>query len=209
MGNEYLKRNKMENDSNTTITEPQYRLSILICTLIGREGLLYELTQFLEKQKRPEVEILIESDDGSMPIGAKRNLMIDKAKGEFVAFVDDDDWVSSDYVDDILAALEQDPDCVGICGEIKSDNTVYNGLRFEHSIEYAGWYTGADGVLYRTPNHLNPVKKEIASVVRFDGTKNGGEDYDYSQRLRPLLSKEIFVDKILYYYRLGMAGQSW
>jgi len=40
-----------------------------------------------------------------MTIGAKRNQLLHRAKGDYVAFVDDDDLVSSDYVNKVLSAV--------------------------------------------------------------------------------------------------------
>lgn len=54
-------------------------------------------------------------------------------------------------------------------------------------------------VYYRNPNHLNPVKKELAIQVPYKEI-NFGEDKDYSERLFPLLKTEVYISGIIYYY---------
>jgi len=173
------------------------KLSILICTINGREKKLDRLLQILDKQKNRMEEILIEKDDKQMTTGAKRNILLQKAKGDYVAFIDDDDTVSEDYIPQILKAVRTNPDCVGIQGIINSRATNTN-KKFTHSIKYKSWFS--DGVVYyRCPNHLNPIKRSIALSVGFPNiTKQ--EDKAFSLAIRPLLKTEVCINNILYYY---------
>jgi glycosyltransferase involved in cell wall biosynthesis len=178
------------------------KLSILICHLAARGELLARLQRILQPQivGRP-VEILTESDGGQMPIGAKRNLLIQRATGEFVAFVDDDDRVSDDYVARILAALEADPmlDCLGIEGIFTTGGAQrLFPKHFIHSLRYDRWFE-EQGVYYRPPNHLNPIARRHASQVPFP-EKNFGEDHDWSMAIRPRLQRETYLKGPIYFY---------
>lgn len=53
-------------------------------------------------------------DNRKRTTGAKRNDLIDLAKGEYVTFIDDDDWAGANYVQSILGAIDQYPgtDCI-------------------------------------------------------------------------------------------------
>lgn len=179
------------------------RLSILVCTLVSRKQLLEELLIRLSSQleARDNVEIVIKEDNGEMTIGDKRNLLLDEARGKYVAFVDDDDLVAPDYVDKVIKATLNEPDCCGIEGMVTFDGGV--SKKFVHSIQYKNWYEHG-GVYYRCPNHLSPVKTELARQVRFPG-RSMGEDQDYSMRLLPLLKTEEYIEGILYYYRYRSA----
>ncbi len=172
------------------------RLSILVTTLRRRRKLLERLTQRLTPQLRDDVELVIALDNGELPVGEKRNALLDKARGEYVAFVDDDDLVADDYVARVLEAVAAGPDCVGLEGEITLDGGPPQ--RFVHSIVYDRWFE-ANGTYYRCPNHVNPVKREIAVEVRFPLT-DVGEDHEYSQGLRTRLRTEVFVPWPLYFY---------
>lgn len=172
--------------------------SILICSLESRAERLSKLVDFIvsSKYSGSTIEVLTEIDDGDVAVSDKRNKLLLRSNGEYVAFVDDDDTVSADYVSRILKAIEQKPDCVGIEGTIPIDGKEF---LFSHSIEYAGWYSSGS-VYYRTPNHLNPVRADIARSVRFKTGMRFGEDADYSRRLYSRLRSEVFLPGPIYFY---------
>ena len=175
--------------------EGEYRLSILICSLNDREEKLKGLLEELEKQHHEAVEILVEVDNGKISTGAKRNRLLKKAKGDYIAFIDDDDMVSVNYIVKILEALKTDPDCCSLEGILFRPNQTYP---FYHTIECDRWHQEG-GKYYRTPNHLNTVKRELALQTGFLRIDRG-EDVDYSTRIRHLLKTEAHIKGVLYYY---------
>lgn len=182
------------------------KLSILIPTIPERANMLISLLKELEKQKEIyywDVEIII-NDDTRLSIGAKRNLLLNEARGEYVSFVDDDDTISSTYIQDIMEGLKSNPDCLSLRGVITWDGA--NPEIFEHSIKYNSYITHTlpvNGIKYeRYPNHLNVIKASIAKQFKFPEL-NHGEDTDWATQLRDsgLLKKEVYIDKVLYHYQ--------
>lgn len=168
----------------------------------SRKKLLTRLLDVLEPQKNEEIEIVIESDDGQMSIGKKRNLLLDRATADYVAFIDDDDLVTSDYVQKIMHSLQSKPDCVGLQGII-----TFQGKSpkiFIHSLKYKTWFE-ENNIYYRCPNHLNPIKRELALQVKFPES-NFGEDKDFSQRILPLLQNEVYINSVIYHYLYEKGG---
>jgi glycosyltransferase involved in cell wall biosynthesis len=149
-----------------------------------------------------QCEILWESDNGERTTGEKRNSLLSKATGEYVAFFDDDDWPSPIYVSSILSAIKTRPDCCSLLGEITTDGA--NPELFEHSIKYPEWRTNTDSVIRyeRNPNHLNPIKASIAKQIKFQHI-NYGEDRVWSEELckSGLLKTESKIENVIYYYR--------
>lgn len=176
------------------------KLSILIPSIKCREDLLERLMGVLFEQwhmNKANVELLTMVDDGEKSIGQKRQELLEQATGDYVCFIDDDDLVPEDYVEATLKALETEPDCVGW----KMDRRM-NGRPDSiqiHSLKFKEWGKFKDGTHYRTPNHLNPIRRELALQVGFKDL-NAGEDKDYSDRIRPLLKTEVFLDRIMYTY---------
>jgi hypothetical protein len=177
-------------------------LSILICSLNSRQRQLNELLSILEPQIRGQpVEILIEKDGGTMPIGTKRNLLLKRASRKYLAFVDDDDKVDPAYVPLILNAIKtgNEPDCIGMVGVMVGGR--YNGWMFRHSITVNRWCKDKKNLLFfRTPNHLNPIKSSLAKTITFP-VSNFGEDRAYSDAIRLLLRTERFIEHPIYYYQ--------
>jgi len=180
-------------------------LSILICTITGREKPLNELLEILNNQKNEKVEILLNKDNREKTVGKKRNELINQSKGRYVCFIDDDDIVSDDYINKILYSIKKsNPDVVGL----ELDYLV-NGVkkgRAYHSLQYKSWYEEINKEMpnqmkyYRNPNHLNPVKIEIAKKVMFPEV-NFREDYDYSMRMLPHLKTEEYITGPIYTYQ--------
>jgi len=172
------------------------KLSILICALEKRKQLLENLVKCLKLQGNENVEILADIDNGERSVGTKRNNLLYNASGEYVCFIDDDDYISPFYTSNILKAIETGVDCIGLCGIIVQPRR--EPKLFIHSLKYKEW-SEDDNAYYRCPNHLNPVKREIAIKVGFPDISYH-EDMDYSVRLRPELKTETYIIDPLYFY---------
>lgn len=175
-----------------------FTLSILICTLPERVGYLRRLMVSLEKQAngRP-VEILTDNRGRNISIGAKRNALLNWARGGYVAFVDDDDEVAGNYVQLVLQALRSKPDCAELRGEITTNGM--NPKPFIHTIACKEWHE-KDGIYWRMPNHLNAIRRELALQAGFP-EKSFGEDHDFSKRVQPFLKTQGEIPQTIYYYR--------
>lgn len=185
------------------------KLSILIPSLESRVKMLGALVAELARQvvdagAHGEVEILTAPDKGEKTVGAKRNELIERAKGDFVVFVDDDDGVAEDYVFQILEAITQNPeiDCVGMRAIMTRGETEHQ-RQVVYSLHYPGGFESG-GIYYRPPCHLTPVRRGIANQFRY-GDVSLGEDANWSNNVagRKVMKKEFFVDKILYHYRFN------
>jgi glycosyltransferase involved in cell wall biosynthesis len=187
-------------------------LSILIPTIPSREADFGLLTEHLQAQivalsAEDKVEIISLNDDKRLPIGEKRQLLLEMAGGDYVAFIDDDDWVPDHYAGSILAAIEEKPDCIGFYQRCTQDGL---NARFAClSNKYDSWAENQDGFHYvRTPNHLNPVKRSIALQVGYTPDCRYAEDKDYSDRLKAseLIQTEVLIPEVMYFYRYRRAG---
>ena len=95
--------------TETTTTQSLERkymiLSILTPTIPGREKQLQALQQKIEGQIGGQpVEHLILSDNRKRSIGAKRQALVNIARGQYIAFVDDDDDIADSYVAELVTA---------------------------------------------------------------------------------------------------------
>lgn len=177
-----------------------YKLSILICSLDKRKALLTRLLSDLLNQVEhyDNIEILIEVDNGELTIGEKRQRLLDRANGQYLCFIDDDDLVSSDYIEKTITALENNPDCLSLTGML-----YHHGRRvkpFIHSIRYTE-YSEDNKAYYRPPNHLNVVRTEIARKYGFPKLDHG-EDTDYAMRMcrGEDLKRETEIEGVIYHY---------
>lgn len=179
--------------------------SILIPTLFERAKLYGRLRAQLDAQisaagLQDRVEILDLCDNRELSLGAKRNRLVERARGEFIAFIDDDDSVSANYVNLICEALVKHPhvDCLGITGRVYFRGAhphpfVYS-LRYDH-------YFSQGGVYYRPPYLLNPMRRALAQQFRYANVSYN-EDQDWAMRVARahLLQTEFFLEPVIYHY---------
>lgn len=176
-------------------------LSILIPTMHKRAHFLKRLMRVLSPQCNAHpgrVELLTSTDNGEAPIGVKRNTLMAEAKGRYLAFVDDDDLVSTDYVSKILTAIQSTHDVCGIEGVMTWDGT--NPERFVCSMRNGPVWRKENGVYLRPPNHLCPVKRELALKSTFPPL-DFAEDKAYTDGLFPHLRTQEMIFGAVYFYQ--------
>ncbi len=177
------------------------RLSILIPTLPQRKRFLDPLYDELERQRKvfeKEVEILVLLDQGQRSIGSKRNRLKELAIGEYIVFIDDDDWVSENYIEYILSAIkEYNTDVITFLA-----NVVINGgsalpcvysSRFKDDKNHSTHYE-------RLPNHICPVRSSCSPHFH---DLSFGEDTIYARDLKNNIASEVHIPYFLYYYKFS------
>jgi glycosyltransferase involved in cell wall biosynthesis len=191
-------------------------LSILICTIPQRKEkfnlLLAEIEkQIIENNCINDVEICTRDDDNEiykglplLNVGAKRNLLLEISSNEFICFIDDDDWIAENYIKNILEAIKSNPniDCIGFMQNYLVDGkTQIGGDKVCISLKYEKWDLNVDGfIAVRTPHHLTPIKRK--HCIDAGGYKNleRAEDIEFSNRVKPFLKKEYFINDVMYFY---------
>ena len=181
------------------------KLSILICTLPEpfRDGnFLKDISKNLTLQVMGRsVQILYLGDNKSMTVGEKRNHLMNIAKGQRIAFVDDDDQVTDNYIDKLLEYCELDYDCVGIGVKFTKDGqgeSIYD-YSFSKNINFRDPKRGGVRIYGRMPNHLCLWKKEIAMRCKFPDM-NIGEDHIWAED-QILKGYSFFkTEEIIYHY---------
>jgi len=179
-------------------------LTICIPTIEGREADYQNLVDCLTYQiaglpigEQDSVKVISCCDNKQMPIGFKRQLLLNNVHTEWFVMIDDDDDVADYYIVEIVEALKQGPDCVG-----------FNGVMITNKKKREDWvisnkhkhWVNKGGVYLRHTNHIVPVRASIAKAVGFDKQMKHGEDYKYSMGLVGKVGKEVFIDKEMYYY---------
>jgi len=178
--------------------------SILVCTVPSRvndglNNIIKELQRQIDVAGQGQVELLYLGDNKKRTVGQKRNNLLQLATGEYVSFIDDDDFVSINYVANILPLLDgTDVICFRshLTWNGQEMNPTYFSKDFPRNADYRDRYE-------RLPNHLMPVRRALALQVGYhDITVH--EDNDYSERLKPLLKTEKQIPEILYHYRFDV-----
>lgn len=174
--------------------------SILILTMAGREELLGRLLDCLAPQveKHPDIEVMVKKSVKGLEVGEMRQQMLEKALGEYVCFVDDDDMVSPRYVETIYPLLDG-VDYIGFPVNTYRDGSFYCAAY--HSLKHKNWMSDK---LYaqRDISHLNPMRRELALQAKMEG--GYGEDGRWSVRIRELgiVKTEHYIPEVMYLYMM-------
>jgi hypothetical protein len=178
-------------------------LSILICSVdieerqIKLKKLISELNRQISKNYAEEIiEVIVDTDNMSKSVGQKRNDLIHKAQGEFICFIDDDDFISENYLSSILYNLNSAIDIL-LIGIEHIVNGV-NSIKILPSLYIDNLNTG-EAVLKTNHLHLCPHKKSISEMVLFDCV-NFAEDMIYSQKIVKHINNYYLIKNPIYIY---------
>jgi hypothetical protein len=196
----------MHRHTETTTTQFLERnhmiLSILTPTIPGREKQLHALQTRIEAQSSAprssgQVEHLILSDNRKRSIGAKRQALLDIARGQYIAFVDDDDDIADGYVEELLAAAASGADVITFM-----QAATYNGKKsvVDFQLRQGDQYFNPGGITIRDAWHVNAWRRSRVAHCKF-GETNYGEDLTWCLQARRMAETTVHIPKILHFYR--------
>lgn len=173
------------------------RYQILIPHMPHRHAKLIDLLAVLAVQMQPDVEVLIYADNLEASYAEKCQALADASTADYTSHLANDDSVSPDFIPRIMEALDQDPDYVGF--RVRYTEAGVRQQPVIHSLQCGGWSDTVEG-LYRDLMYYNPIRRELAQMVRFRGPFC---DTEWADDLRALgcVKTEVFIDDELHYYQ--------
>lgn len=118
--------------------------------------------------------------------GHSYNVGIDKAKGQYIGFIDADDFVSSEYIETLIWGINDNPT----------------------DVIYLDWQDTATGEIIRRPDNYAPwkaiYKREI--MPRFCESHKYHFDVAFYDELKRKGFNRSYVDKLLYFYNSVRPG---
>lgn len=179
-------------------------LSVLICSTHTRwdtfgqaiQRQIWDQYAALTAEDQDRVEVLMLTDNKRLMLGAKRNVLVDTAQGDYIVFVDDDDRLEPDYLAALLAATASNADVLTFLVSVSLNGEPPKPCRY--SIKFRRDRNTSAGY-ERLPNHICAVRRTLARQVSFPHIAYG-EDSGYAKLLLPHLRTEHHIPRVLYHY---------
>ena len=132
--------------------------------------------------------IVIHLEENSGGASRPRNIGLEHATGEYIAFIDSDDMVTDNYISKIIKEIERNPDII-----------------------FLSWKSKAQQVIMKTqPPKWNcsvwcrVYKREIIGNARFDEDLRIAEDWKFNQQIK--FKTKVCIKDIVYLYNNGRKG---
>ncbi|MBQ5984348.1 MAG: glycosyltransferase [Bacteroidales bacterium] len=152
--------------------------------------------------------VIIHQDN--LGVSSARNKGIQVARGEYIAFIDSDDWVDPDYLKELLFALTDRQSDLSVCGLAQEFSDGHQTL---FSCNRSSFILSPDTVelftdLNRSYLLFGPVVKLYRrEIIRkwkicFDITSSYGEDLMFNISYLNHVTSITTIDTVLYHYRI-------
>jgi glycosyltransferase involved in cell wall biosynthesis len=175
------------------ISKDNHFVSVIIPT-INRKS-LSEVLEGLNNQTRQPDEILVMEDKFGKGQSVMRNEGIEKAKGNFVAFLDDDNVPNKDWLEIFIKEIEKH-NADGVSGNYLEDDPFLNEIRVRRNfpkevLDNANGYFGIGGNCMYKKSSLEKLKKQNGFI--FNPENRISQDIELALRLRFLNFKLVYV----------------
>ena len=153
----------------------------------------------------------IEKENGG--VSSARNLGIEHSKGEYITFIDSDDWVDSDYLEVLYTALIDENADISVstykrfhmadnCWYVHSFQRGYEKRVFTNQ-ELIDEFIDLDTFDYSYRYVCGKlVRKCLLDKIAFNEMTTLGEDMEFWLKLYLISNKVVFVNRDSYIYRL-------
>ena len=142
------------------------------------------------KKYPDKVKSFIKENGGQ---GSARNLGMEKAKGEYISFVDSDDWIDLEALEEMYNLAKTEKSDIVICDMIDhySDYTIYHNC------------TKYNSVFEVTPSACNKIfRKKIIKDLKFL-SRLWYEDFNFTTKILFNTDKISNISKGFYHYNCG------
>src|SRR4029079_9997187 len=174
-------------------------LTVIVPSIPSRMESLYGVLNDLFKQADGKpVEIVCLLDNRKSNLSEKRNQAIKNAKGRFISFVDDDDKIEPDYVDQILEAIKTNPKADCVVFDVLVHGYTPEPKLCAYGIEYE---QGENETSYlRKPNHVMAYRTEISRKHEYRKDLSAiSEDTEWAERASKDIQSQARISKTLYH----------
>ena len=193
---------------NSIITQTYKQLQIVLIDDGSKDNSLTICQEYATRDKR--IKVFHQENQG---VATTRNHLLEKVKGDYVLFVDSDDWIEADMVESLLElAKRHDADIVN-CQSVFDDALCKKG----HS-EVTMW--SQEEAIYQFLRHTQffgslwnkLIKSELLHNLQFQPNISYGEDALFCWHVLQRVKNVVLSNQQLYHHRMNdgsLSHQNW
>ena len=183
---------------DSIVNQTYTNLEIILVDDGSPDGCPQICDEYAAKDKRI---IVIHKENGGL--SDARNAGLDICKGEYISFVDRDDWIGENYIETLVRNAVQNHGDISACNITDSANSLLSNnhpqiICLSPSEAIAQFWTKND--IAFTSACCKIYKRFLWETIRFPKGKIH-EDVYTSYKLLYSAASTIFIDKPLYFYR--------
>lgn len=164
------------------------------------DGSLTILKSYAKKDNR--IHIVDQENQG---VAVARNVGLANAGGDYILFVDADDWVESDIAENLLTLLEETPDAdIAVCASDSAESSADIIRSMGYDVEV--WDSARQKREFLTHQRLQGmlwnklIRATLFSGLAFDTSVGYGEDAQVMWKVLACCRNMVMTNQVLYHH---------
>lgn len=165
----------------------------------SKDNSLNIINEFIENNKHLDIKLINQENLGN---SKSRQIGINKAKGEYVGFVDSDDYIDKDYYHSFFDYINNN-DVDVVCSDflLNDKRNKYNKTCLIDGLKAKEMLLNHEGVYQYTCNKV--FKRELLNDLEYEDVCYIGEDFILVMQVLDKTDKVAIIDEAGYHYCLN------
>lgn len=174
------------------------RFEILIVLNGPKDPFFIYIESLLGLYKDLNVRLLYSENAG---VSNARNLGIENAKGEYITFIDDDDWISSAFLETLIKYASPETVPLSYALSYNDETKVYSDYYVTRKFEEGKCVLINSARSYFSGPVYKLIHRNIIGDVRYDIRLKNGEDTLFMFAISKNIKQCVYTSKDAIYYR--------